>query len=192
MPLDVYCRPCAQAGKYHSNPNQVHTLWCILCSCAKLTNIACLPSATYDATQAHVHLWNATAAVNIICQARHNFGDDYPLFGGLACGGVLNRSCLHALCKHGDGGADAMTHERQQCKGLGHSLVRCIASTNPCRFQLTVQEGVKVRNTIGGHVVEVVELGLRGPADPLLPLPLYGTFSEESIFCLGTVLLGPG
>ena len=76
MPLDVYCRPCAQAGKYHSNPNQVHTLWCILCSCAKLTNIACLPSATYDATQAHVHLWNATAAVNIICQARHNFGDD--------------------------------------------------------------------------------------------------------------------
>lgn len=53
---------------------------------------------------------SATAAVNIICQARHNFGNDYPLFSGLASGGVLNPSCLHALCKHGDGGADAMTY----------------------------------------------------------------------------------
>ena len=37
----------------------------------------------------------------------------------------------------------------------------------PCSFtfKLTVHQGVKVGDTIGGHVVEVVELGLRWPAD---------------------------
>ena len=34
-----------------------------------------------------------------------------------------------------------------------------------CEHILTVNERAKVGHTIGGHVVEVIELGLRGSAD---------------------------